>query len=186
MRIISGTMRGTKLFTLEGLNTRPTLDRVKEALFNIIQNEIQDCIFLDLFSGSGAIGLEASSRGAKKAILCENSSKAINIIEKNIEKTHLKENIILIKNDFRKFLEKYQASKIDIVYIDPPYETDYAYRATKIITQKEILNPNGIIIIETDDKERIIEQLSNLKDKIQIQEIREYGRVKLIFLRQRR
>ena len=77
MRIISGKARGTKLYTLEGQNTRPTLDRVKESLFNIIQNEIQGCIFLDLFSGSGAIGLEAVSRGAKKAILCDNSKEAI-------------------------------------------------------------------------------------------------------------
>ena len=186
MRIISGKARGTKLYTLDGNDTRPTLDRVKEALFNIIQNEIQDSIFLDLFSGSGAIGLEAVSRGAKKAILCENSAKAINIIEKNIDKTHLKEKIILIKNDFKRFLEKYKEENIDIVYIDPPYNTNYAYEATKIIIQKRILNPNSVIIIETDDKERIIEQLSNLKDKIEIQEIREYGRAKLIFLCQRR
>ena len=86
MRIISGKARGTKLYTLEGNNTRPTLDRIKEALFNIIQNEIPNCVFLDLFSGSGAIGLEAVSRGAKKAILGENSKQAIKIIEKNITK----------------------------------------------------------------------------------------------------
>ena len=73
MRIISGRARGTKLYTLEGENTRPTLDRVKESFFNIIQNDLQDKIFLDLFSGSGAIGLEAVSRGAKKSILCDNS-----------------------------------------------------------------------------------------------------------------
>ena len=73
MRIISGTARGTKLYTLEGQATRPTLDRVKESLFNIIQNEIIDSNFLDIFSGSGAIGLEAASRGAKKVILCDKS-----------------------------------------------------------------------------------------------------------------
>lgn len=89
MRIIAGEKRGTKLYTLEGLNTRPTLDRVKESLFNIIQPEIRDCIFLDIFAGSGAIGLEAVSRGAKKAILCDNNKKAIQIIKKNIEKTRI-------------------------------------------------------------------------------------------------
>ena len=89
MRIIAGEKRGTKLYTLEGENTRPTLDRVKESLFNIIQSEIRDCIFLDLFSGSGAIGLEAVSRGAKKAILCDNNKQAIQIIKKNIEKTRI-------------------------------------------------------------------------------------------------
>ena len=89
MRIIAGEKRGTKLYTLEGLNTRPTLDRVKESLFNIIQSEIRERIFLDIFAGSGAIGLEAVSRGAKKAILCDNNKQAIQIIKKNIEKTRI-------------------------------------------------------------------------------------------------
>ena len=89
MRIISGKAKGTKLYTLEGNETRPTLDRVKESVFNIIQNEIPESIFLDLFSGSGAIGLEAASRGATKTIMCEKSKNAINIIKRNIEKTHL-------------------------------------------------------------------------------------------------
>lgn len=83
MRIISGKARGTNLFTLKGNDiTRPTLDRVKESIFNIIQNKIQDSIFLDLFSGSGAIGLEAASRGAKLAILCDKDKNAIQVIEK--------------------------------------------------------------------------------------------------------
>ena len=89
MRFIAGEKRGTKLYTLEGLNTRPTLDRVKESLFNIIQSEIRESRFLDLFAGSGAIGLEAVSRGAKKAILCDNNKQAIKIIKKNIEKTRI-------------------------------------------------------------------------------------------------
>ena len=86
MRIISGKARGTKLYTLEGENTRPTLDRVKESIFNIIQNEIEGTQILDLFAGSGAIGLEFLSRGADKAVLCDKSKEAINIIEKNVEK----------------------------------------------------------------------------------------------------
>ena len=104
MRIISGTARGTKLYTLEGQATRPTLDRVKESLFNIIQNEISNSIFLDLFSGSGAIGLEAASRGAKKVILCDKSKDAIKIINKNIDKTHLKEKIELYNLDYEALL----------------------------------------------------------------------------------
>ena len=100
MRIIGGKAKGTKLYTLEGDNTRPTLDRVKESLFNIIQRDIPESIFLDLFSGSGAIGLEAVSRGAKKAILCDKSKEAINIIKKNIEKTHLENQIELYQLPF--------------------------------------------------------------------------------------
>ena len=105
MRIISGTARGTKLYTLEGQATRPTLDRVKESLFNIIQNEIIDSNFLDVFSGSGAIGLEAASRGAKKVILCDKSKDAINIISRNIEKTHLKEKVELYNLDYETLLK---------------------------------------------------------------------------------
>ena len=91
MRVISGTARGTNLETLEGNNTRPTLDRVKEALFNIIQCNIVDANVLDLFSGSGALGIEALSRGAKACIMCDKSYEAIQIINKNIRKTHLEE-----------------------------------------------------------------------------------------------
>ena len=105
MRIISGTARGTKLFTLEGQTTRPTLDRVKESIFNIIQSQIINSNFLDVFSGSGAIGLEAASRGAKKVILCDKSKDAINIINKNIEKTHLKEKIELYNLDYETLLK---------------------------------------------------------------------------------
>ena len=136
MRIISGKARGTKLYTLEGTETRPTLDRVKESLFNIIQTEITECIFLDTFAGSGAIGLEAASRGAKKVYMCEKSKDAIQIKQKNIEKTHLKEQVILYEGDYEKTLENRIKEKPDIVYIDPPYKTDYAIKAIKILQQK--------------------------------------------------
>ena len=130
MRIISGKARGTKLYTLEGNITRPTLDRVKESVFNIIQNNIIESVFVDLFSGSGAIGLEAASRGAKKVILCEKDKNAANIIKKNIEKTHLNENTILYNMNYEKMIEELN-EKIDIIYIDPPYKTDLAYESLK-------------------------------------------------------
>ncbi len=180
MRIISGKARGTKLYTLEGNNTRPTLDRIKEALFNIIQQEIPNCLFLDLFSGSGAIGLEAASRGAKKVILGENSKQAIKIIEKNIEKTHLEEKVELLPYDYKIILENYIKEPLDIIYLDPPYKTDYAYKAIKIILNNKLLNEQGIIITETDNKEKFLRSLE--ETEIQIKDIREYGRVKLIFL----
>ena len=100
MRIISGKARGTKLYTLNGIETRPTLDRVKESLFNIIQNEVLDSVFLDLFAGSGAIGLEAASRGAKKVYMCDSSKNAIQIIKRNIEKTHLEDKIELLNTNY--------------------------------------------------------------------------------------
>lgn len=89
MRVISGSARRTNLVAPSGLNTRPTTDRIKETLFNMINNELYDCIFVDLFSGSGAIGIEALSRGAEGAYFIENNRKAINCIKENLEKTHL-------------------------------------------------------------------------------------------------
>lgn len=180
MRIISGTARGTKLYTLQGENTRPTLDRVKESFFNIIQNKIQNSIFLDLFSGSGSIGLEAASRGAKEVILCDNSKDAIKIIKKNIEKTHLEDKIRVFNSEFKKLLEN-NIEKIDIAYIDPPYKTDYIYESLKIIIEKDILNEDGLIIVETDEEKRILKQIENLEFEVIDQ--RKYGRAHLIFLK---
>lgn len=180
MRIIGGIARGTKLYTLEGENTRPTLDRVKESLFNIIQNEIQGSVFLDLFSGSGAIGLEALSRGAAKAILCDNSKEAIRIINQNIEKTHMQDKVEIHNTSFLELLENRIKSKIDIVYIDPPYKTDYIYKSLKLLEQKDILNKDNLIILETDEKERILNEIKDVNFKIIDQ--RKYGRANLIFL----
>ena len=181
MRIIGGKARGTKLYTLEGDNTRPTLDRVKESLFNIIQREIQESIFLDLFSGSGAIGLEAVSRGAKKAILCDKSKDAINIIKKNIEKTHFQEQIELYQLPFEKLLNDKIKEKIDIIYIDPPYKTDFVYNAIKIILDKNLINDDSIVIIETDEEQRVINQIKELN--VEVVNQRQYGRAHLIFVK---
>ncbi len=183
MRIISGKARGTKLYSLEGQTTRPTLDRVKESLFNIIQNDIQDCVFLDLFAGSGAIGLEASSRGAKEVILCEKNRNAIEIIKKNIQKTHLEDKTKLYEMSFENLLKKLN-KKVDIIYIDPPYKTDFVYESIKIINEKKLLNDEGTIIIETDEEDRIKKQLENLD--IEIESQRKYGRVNLIFVKTKR
>ena len=181
MRIISGKARGTKLYTLDGQNTRPTLDRVKESLFNIIQNELKDKIFLDLFSGSGAIGLEAVSRGARKAILCDNSKKASEIIKKNIEKTHLEEFVELYNESYEKVISYKVMEKVDIIYIDPPYETNLVYESVKLILEKELIKDESLIIIETDQEERVLESLKKLN--IKIVDKRKYGRAYLIFLK---
>ena len=181
MRIVAGKAKGTKLYTLEGENTRPTLDRVKESLFNIIQNEIQDSIFLDLFSGSGAIGLEAVSRGAKKAILCDKSKEACMIIKKNIEKTHAVENVELYQADFKEVLTNRIHEKLDIIFLDPPYKTDFAIEAVKIVWKKNLLKVNAMIIIETDDNNRILKDLESIN--CEIKDVRKYGRAYLIFLK---
>ena len=181
MRIISGKAGKTKLYTLEGKDTRPTLDRVKESLFNIINIYIQDSVFLDLFSGSGAIGLEAISRGAKKAIFCDNSKKAIEIIKKNIEKTHFEDSAKLYNMSFENLLKNEINEKLDIIYIDPPYKSDYAYKALKIILEKDLITLNSLIIIETDQEEQILEKIKNLE--LEVTDKRKYGRAHLIFLK---
>lgn len=182
MRIIGGTMRGTKLYTLEGDNTRPTLDRVKEALFSKINFELQDAIVLDLFSGSGSLGLEAISRGAQKSFLCDNSKDAIKIINQNIEKTRTKEKILLFNMDYQKTLLEIEKKEIkfDIVFLDPPYKTDFAEDAAKQIVEKGLLSENGLIVLETDDKDKVLEKLD--KNILEISDIKKYGRVYLLFL----
>ena len=182
MRIIGGTMRGTKLFTLEGDNTRPTLDRVKEALFSKINFNLQDAIVLDLFAGSGALGLESLSRGAKKSYLCDQSRDAIKIINQNIEKTRTKEKIVLLNCDYKKALEEFKKLnvKFDIVFLDPPYKTNFAEDAAKLIMELELLNEDGIIVLETDNKEKVIENLDT--EIFEINDIKRYGRVYLLFL----
>lgn len=184
MRIISGTARGTKLYTLEGQKTRPTLDRVKESLFNIIQNEVPNSIFLDLFSGSGAIGLEAASRGSKKVILCDKSKDAIKIINKNIEKTHLSEKVELYNLDYEILLKTKIKENLDIVYIDPPYDSDFAIKSIKYIIDQTLINEKTSIIIETDNEEKILEDLKKIE--VEITDKRKYGRAVLIFLKIRK
>lgn len=182
MRIISGKARGTKLATLEGTNTRPTLDRVKESLFSIIQNQIPESTFLDLFSGSGAIGLEAISRGARKAILCDNSKKAIEIIKKNIEKTHLKKQTEIYNKEYDFVLNNEIKEKLDIIYIDPPYKTELAYKAIKLLIKNNLLKEETIIIVETDE-EQIINKINELD--IDMIDKRKYGRANLIFFKKK-
>ena len=180
MRIISGKARGTKLYTLEGENTRPTLDRVKESLFNIIQNEIEGAKILDLFAGSGAIGLEFLSRGAEKAVLCDKSKEAINIIKKNVEKTHFQNEVQIINADFESCIEKVKDEQFDIIYLDPPYATEYIKKSLEKIIKLKLTKEECLIIIETDDEQRIEKEIENLD--VEIVDKRKYGRATIIFL----
>ena len=142
MRIIAGKNRGTKLYTLDGDDiTRPTLDRVKESLFNIIMPYIENSNILDLFAGSGALGLESLSRGAGKVTFCDNSSKAINVIKNNINKTKLEKKTQVLHKDFSKAIIdlKNQKNKFDIIFLDPPYKTDYIIKAIEMIIEEDLL-----------------------------------------------
>lgn len=181
MRVISGTAKGTVLYSLEGKETRPTLDRVKEAIFNILQGEIPDAEILDLFAGSGALGIEALSRGAKKAVLCDKSKSAINIITKNLEKTHLNKQAILLQEDYKVALNSLKERfQFDIIFLDPPYAKDFVAQAVEKILAFQLLKQGGMIMIETDEEERILEEIKDLS--VIVRDLRKYGRVHLIFL----
>lgn len=181
MRIISGKSRGAKLYSLDGIETRPTLDRVKESLFNILMPYIDECKFLDLFAGSGAIGLEALSRGATECVFCDASREAIKIINMNIEKTKNFDKSTIINKDFEKalFELKEKNKKFNIIFIDPPYKSGYIKKSIEKIIEYHLLEENGIIILETDEPNRILEELKN--ENIVIYDNRKYGRVSLLF-----
>ncbi len=150
MRVISGSARGCNLVTPEGLDTRPTTDRIKETLFNIIAFDLAECRFLDLFSGSGAIGIEALSRGAEKAVFVDNSAESKKAIEKNLKHTKLEGKARVISKDVFAAIESLKTSgeKFDIVFIDPPYMKGFNEDVLKALVKAEILADGCRIILE--------------------------------------
>ncbi len=134
---------------------------------------------MDLFAGSGALGLEALSRGAKKAVFCDISKEAIEIIQKNIIKTHMSEKSEVITGDFKNALENVKGESFNIIFLDSPYASDLDLQAIDIIKNNNILAKDGIIVVETDSDEKI-EEIKELS--FNILKIRKYGRVRLVFL----
>lgn len=181
MRIISGEAKGTKLYTLEGLETRPTLDRVKESIFNIIRDSIQDSEVLDLFAGSGAIGLEFASRGAKKIILCDKSKDAYEIIKKNVEKTHMDSKTTIINKDFKKVIADLEGQKFDVIYLDPPYKTDFIKESLEELLKRKCIKNETLIIAETDAEEKVKNQIKEIN--FDVIDERKYGRAYILFLK---
>ena len=182
MRVISGKARGTKLSSIDSLLTRPTLDRVKESLFNILQNKLEGKVVLDLFAGSGALGIEALSRGAKKAYFCDKNIDAIKKVKENLSKTKLENKAEIYYADYKKCLESLK-EKIDIIFIDPPYKDDLSVDSVKSIIKQGILNKDGLMIIETDEICRDKRNLEKL-DGIKIIDERKYGRANLLFIKE--
>lgn len=149
MRIIAGTARSLPLKSVDGIDTRPTTDRIKETLFNIIQDAIPGCLFLDLFAGSGSIALEAVSRGAKKAVLVEKNRKACNCIQSNIDFTGFGEQCDLIAMDFLDALSLIDGRYVfDLVYIDPPYGKGMSKAALDCLRGSRLLDAEAVLIVE--------------------------------------
>ena len=177
MRVISGIAKGVSLFSPQGTKTRPTTDFVKENLFNIIGDDIRGVSFLDLFAGSGAIGIEALSRGARAVAFVDISQKCIDLIRRNLEKTRLGEGAAVLKGDAALALKKFAGQKFDIIFLDPPYLGDFVEKALREICKRDILEDNGYIILEMSRTAQApeIEELEVFKEK-------EYSGTRLVFM----
>lgn len=150
MRVIAGSARRLLLKTVEGMETRPTTDRIKETLFNMISAQIPGCNFLDLFSGSGAIGIEALSRGAKSAVMIENNPKAVDCIRENLTRTRLLENAKVMNTDALSGLKRLEGSGqvFDIVFMDPPYNQDWEKKVLSYLADSSLIDEDTLLIIE--------------------------------------
>lgn len=151
MRVIAGKARRTQLKTVEGLNTRPTTDRIKETLFNMINNDIYDSVFVDLFSGSGGIGIEALSRGAKTGYFVENDKKAFECIRENVKNTHFEKQSVLMNKDVLTALKELDGKKTDpadFIFMDPPYNKMLEKDVLEILKDSCLADEYTTIIIE--------------------------------------
>lgn len=146
MRIIAGKYRGKKLKEFDIDTTRPTQDRVKESIFNLIQFDIQGAVVLDLFAGTGALGIECISRGARRTYLVDNNPRAISLINDNLKT--ISGDFKVIKSDFMTFLKGVN-HKFDIILLDPPFDSGYGEKAIDFIINNDLISDSGIIIFET-------------------------------------
>ena len=147
MRVITGKARGVQLKTPEGMTTRPTTDRVKEALFSIIQFEIPGAKVLDLFGGTGQLGIEALSRGAKSAVFVDAGEPACRLIRENLKRTKLEADARVVRSDYLTYLKSCRET-FQIILLDPPYAEVFLENALKCITEIDILQSGGIIVAE--------------------------------------
>ena len=177
MRVISGSARGTLLISPKSEETRPTTDRVRENIFNLIQFSVAGRDVLDLFAGSGAMGIEALSRGASSCVFVDSLKDALSTINKNIVKTRFDENSKVYHNSFDNFLNN-ENKEYSLVFLDPPYHKGYVNEALKLLVKNNLLSDDAIIVCECDHDEEVVfpESLTKATEKL-------YGRVKITILR---
>ncbi|GAA3651712.1 16S rRNA (guanine(966)-N(2))-methyltransferase RsmD [Asaccharospora irregularis] len=179
MRVISGKVRGLKLNTPKNEDVRPTTDRVKESLFNIISSYVMESNVLDLFAGTGSLGIECLSRGANKCVFVDNSKESIEIVKSNIKKARFEESSIIINSDFKDATNKLyvQKNKFDIIFMDPPYYKNMFIEAIDRINGLELLAEEGILVIEHDIKDEFPEKIGKLEKSRH----KKYGNTALTF-----
>ena len=180
MRIISGKLKGKKLYSVKGMDLRPTSDRVKEAIFDILQDCFRGQNVLDLFAGTGALGIEALSRGARKAVFIEESRQSLNALRRNIEECHLKEHAEVLPREMKAGIRILQGrgESFHLIFLDPPYGKGLAGVTLKVLAQSSIIAPGALIVAEhslTDSLESIA--------SLQMVDERKYGRTRVSFFR---
>ena len=183
MRIISGTARGKKLKTVDDIRTRPTADRTKEALFSIIADKVSGSSFLDLFCGSGAIGIEALSRGAASTVFVDSNKACIDVAKINIKDAKLTGHAEFFCGDAKKFLNSQKPCNYDIIFIDPPYFGEFVAPILSDIVNLGLLNDGGMIIIETAYviEHEVLESIALIAG-LEIIKTRKYGKASLIII----
>ena len=172
MRIITGEYRGRRLESPAGYDVRPTSDKVKEAVFNIIMNEVWDATCVDLFAGTGNLGLEALSRGAKKCYFGDNSRESINLIKNNVKMCRAEDKSVIIAGDYSKILGRIN-EKVDIFLLDPPYQDGLYENCLEIIDSLDLLSEEGIIVAEHGVRDYVPETVGSLE----IIKERKYGKI---------
>lgn len=173
MRIISGIRRGSVLFCPEVEGLRPTTDRVKENIFNLIQNDISGETVLDLFAGSGAMGLEALSRGAKSCVFCDSGREAVDAVKKNLAKTGFADKATVRGTDAESCLNS-SNEKFSLVFLDPPYHSGLADKMTALLIKRKLLKAGAVIVYESDGDESLGEF-----EGLTVRTVRVYGRIKV-------
>ena len=174
MRIVGGTFKSRVLLEFKGNDVRPTADKVRESLFNILQSRIYGSEFLDLFAGTGAMGIEALSRGAKRVFFNDKSRDSVNLVKKNLEKLGIEDGVKVVNLDAVSLL-KTTTEKFDIIYIDPPYQSEFGEQALSVVSS--VLKDDGVVIYENEKP--FSKEISGL---IKTDE-RKYGRVYLTFFK---
>ena len=183
MRIITGSARGTHLLTLTGEVTRPTSERAKEALFSMLQQKPVGASVLDLFAGSGQLGLEALSRGAARAVLTDASAEAVTVIRKNAEKTHLEGRARILRTDATAYLRTCRDGPFDLVFLDPPYAAGLLPACLGLLWEGGLLTPHALVAVESGAAGDVFGAEDALLHKYEILKQNRYGVATVTLLR---
>lgn len=184
MRIITGRARGVRLSTLAGENTRPTAERTKEAIFSMIQFEIRGARVLDLFAGSGQMGLEAVSRGAAHAVLCDRARDAVEVIRQNALKTRLAPDCEIVCNDFESVLRMQRNREaFDLVFLDPPYAIGAIPKALELLVEYGLLKEGATVVCESASEDDVFAGNAALESCFEVLRRTRYGAAHVTLLR---